>query len=84
MPGAIRHRDLLHRLQSFETLTDAGVYVLAAAHGDQDHNAWQSAANIESATTAIERTEMNAAHANCKSFHGSESVTGQTAASLEF
>jgi hypothetical protein len=39
MPGAIRHRDLLHRLQRFETLTDAGVYVLAAAHGDQDHNA---------------------------------------------
>jgi hypothetical protein len=50
MPDAIRHRDLLHRLQSFETLTDAGVYVLARPTGDQDHNAWQSAANIETAT----------------------------------
>jgi hypothetical protein len=52
MPDAIRHRDLLHRLQSFETLTDAGVYVLARPTGDQDHNAWQSAANIEAATAA--------------------------------
>jgi hypothetical protein len=39
-------------LQSFETLTDAGVYVLARPTGDQDHNAWQSAANIEAATAA--------------------------------
>jgi hypothetical protein len=52
MLDAIRHRDLLHRLQSFETLTDAGVYVLARPTGGQDHNAWQSAANIEAATAA--------------------------------
>jgi hypothetical protein len=49
MPDAIRHRSIV-RLQSFETLTDAGVYVLARPTGDQDHNAWQSAANIETAT----------------------------------